>query len=220
MLWSVGSSQFLKHCTFSRLLANFKRTNIQTKKKSLYFAHHWAVKGYKHNPFYVKSVRSESETSSHWKIVIRVMPGVEEGWVSFVTAHVGKRWPWRFTAGMEQSQREKGWELQQAVALTQVLMSSAWQHWRRLSLVFHAGISHCSLTTCFPAVTCNTALWKGARNSSLNSFSEYILKCQVLQNVTLQSVETSHQWGETSLKAEIIQVPWRYLTCHLPCLRD
>lgn len=107
MLWSIGSSpQVLKHCTFSHLLANFRRTNTQTKKKTLYFAHHRAVKGYKHNPFHVKSVRSESETSSHWTIVIRVMPGVEEDWVWFVTAHVGKRW--RFTAGMEQSQREGG----------------------------------------------------------------------------------------------------------------
>lgn len=117
---------FLNTAPFHTYLPTSKEQTSKQKKKSLYFAHHWAVKGYKHNPFYVKSVRSESETSSHWKIVIRVMPGVEEGWVSFVTAHVGKRWPWRFTAGMEQSQREKGWELQQAVALTQVLMSSAW----------------------------------------------------------------------------------------------
>lgn len=136
---------------------------------------------------------------------------MEEDWVSRVTAHVGKRWPCRFTAGTEQSQRERGWELHQAVALTQVLMSSALQDWRWFSLVFHAVISHCSLTARFPAVTRNTALWKGARNSNFNSSYEYISKGQILRNDTLQSLETSHQWGEISLKAEIIQVSCRYL---------
>lgn len=128
--------------------------------------------------------------------------------VSFVLVRDGHG---DFTAGMEQSQRERGWELHQAVALTQVLMSSAWQHWGRLSLVFHAVLSHCSLTICFPAVTGNTALGKGARNSSLNSSYEYISKGQILWNDTLQPLETSDQWGEICLKAEIIQVSWRYL---------
>lgn len=90
-------------------------------------------------------------------------------------------------------------------------MSSALQDWRWFSLVFHAVISHCSLTTRFPAVTRNTALWKGARNSNFNSSYEYISKGQILWNDTLQSLETSHQWGEISLKAEIIQVSCRYL---------
>lgn len=91
------------------------------------------------------------------------------------------------------------------------LMSSVWQVWRWLSLVLHAVISHCSLTTSFPAVTRNTALGKGARHRNLNSFYEDISKGQTLWNDTLQSLETSHQWGETPLKAEINYTPAIYL---------
>lgn len=155
-------------------------------------------------------MRSESERASHWKIVFRVMPGVE-GWWREMEFHV---WLLMLVRGGQGDHcwhgakpEGTGWEWHQAVALTQGLMSSAWQGWRWLSLVFHAVISHCSLTTSFPAVTRNTALWKGARNSSLNSFYEYISKGQTLWNDTLQSLETSHQRGETSLKTEINYTP-------------
>lgn len=86
MLWSIGSSpQVLKHCIFSHLPTSEEQTPKQKKKNLSILLIIEQLKGYKHNPFYVKSVRSESETSSHWKIVVRVMPGVEEGWVSSVT---------------------------------------------------------------------------------------------------------------------------------------
>lgn len=41
---------------------------------------------------------------------------------------------------------------------TQVLLSSALQEGRRFSFVFHIVISHCSITTRFADVTCDTAL--------------------------------------------------------------
>lgn len=181
MLWSVGSSpEVLKHCIFSHLLANFKRTNTQTKKIFVFCS---SLSSYRLKTWPILCQVSEVRNSLPLKDCLQSHAksgGVtEEDWVSCVTARVGKRWPWRFTAGMEQSQRERGWELHQAVALPQGLMSSVLHDWTWLSLLVHAVISHCNLTTCFPAVTRNTALWKGARNSNLNSFYEFISKGQI-----------------------------------------
>lgn len=90
---------------------------------------------------------------------------MEEGdGIACVTAHVGKRWPWRSWSKARGGNRVA---MAPSSGTGTGLMSSVWQVWRWLSLVLHAVISHRSLTASFPAVTRNTALGADLQGHSL-----------------------------------------------------
>lgn len=66
----------LNSCIFSD--SYLPSSNIQTNPRTpFYFAHHWAIRSQKHNPFCIKSVRSGRETASQWKIVFKVTPAAK-----------------------------------------------------------------------------------------------------------------------------------------------